>query len=866
RDDFASIHLLTAEAYARNLASAQLGDRLVVLVTLEARGLASLRFCFRVLDGRGAAICCGFQTVVCADARTGEATAFPASFLACFEALHALDEPAGQPAFRDRVLAGGAQAIALFDDRVRAAAREALGGVAVPRMIDLAPVAPAAAPDADAAAVDAPAVAPVGAPVTVAPVTAPVVAQVAAPAADAAAEAWVCSGQGTFDAALLSRRIAGAPGSHAELAEAARATAALFGDGTRALLAGDVEACREAAERNPALEQLGIFVQNVLGARARQAHGAPAVLLGHSFGQIAALCVAGCFDLATGARIVAHRTAAIASLGDDAGGLLAVALSRPAVAAWLADLALAELVVAGRNHAEQVVIAGPRPSLAVLEAALRAASIGVAAIRTPAAFHHPSLQPAGRRWLAALRGLTFAAPGCAVYSSVGRRLVTDGDDLAALLVGELVRPFDLAGAIDDLADAGVTRFVDCGTAGSLERILRRAGGDRITVERVVEPDPAPAPAPAAPEAVRCARPAAAIVGMGCLLPGGARDRTALWQHLVDGVGGIVDQRTIDPAWDHDFFAEVTTPDRSTSALAGVVADGDLVAPAGLPPETFAAYSRGEQLLAVALGQCRPGVPSTGRVRCLVGATADGFAAHDVATSLIAAGVDPTDPRIAARLGLNDRHDAHGAIARVVHDLYGARVEVVLIDAACASSLYSVALGMRALETGEVDTVIAGGVFAPGPGNSCLFSQFGGLAADGCRPFNADASGVVFGEGAAFVVLRRLDDAERDRAPIEAIVRGAGLASDGLSPSAIVPQTTGQVLAMERCYAVYGLDPASIPVIEAHGTGTPVGDGTELRSLQAFFQRHARGPLAVRSLKALIGHTGWAAGTASLIAM
>ncbi|HEX3480281.1 MAG TPA: SDR family NAD(P)-dependent oxidoreductase, partial [Kofleriaceae bacterium] len=413
---------------------------------------------------------------------------------------------------------------------------------------------------------------------------------------------------------------------------------------------------------------------------------------------------------------------------------------------------------------------------------------------------------------------------------------------------------DLEGAIGDLAEAGVLHFVDCGTTGSLERLLRRAGGDRITVERV------------AIDPVRCERPPVAIVGMGCLLPGGSHDRAALWQNLIGGIGGILDQRTVDPDWERDFFAPTPTPDRSTSALAGIVDDDDLVSPPGLAPERFGAYSRGEKLLAIALGQCRPGVPAAGRIRCLVGATADGFAAHDVASSLAAAGVDPDDPRIAARLGLGGPHGAHDAIVRVVHDLHGDRAEVVVVDAACASSLYCVALGMRALETGEADIVVAGGVFAPGPGNSCLFSQFGGLSADGCRPFNADASGVVFGEGAAFVVLRRVDDAERDGATIEAIVRGAGLASDGLSPSATAPQSTGQVRAMERCYAGYGLDPASVPVIEAHGTGTPVGDGTELRSLQSFFHRRASGPVAVRSLKALIGHTGWAAGTASLIAM
>ena len=193
------------------------------------------------------------------------------------------------------------------------------------------------------------------------------------------------------------------------------------------------------------------------------------------------------------------------------------------------------------------------------------------------------------------------------------------------------------------------------------------------------------------------------------------------------------------------------------------------------------------------------------------------------------------------------------------------LEIILVDAACASSLYSVALGVHALEANKTDAVLAGGVFCPGPGTGCLFSQFRATTSTGCRPFDANADGVVFSEGAAVVVLRRVADAERLGLPIEAVVRGVGLSSDGRSSAANVPQTRGQLLALERCYKNYGIDPASVHAIEGHGTSTPVGDNTELETLRQFFSGRARQPILLHSLKGLIGHAGWAAGTASIIA-
>ena len=190
---------------------------------------------------------------------------------------------------------------------------------------------------------------------------------------------------------------------------------------------------------------------------------------------------------------------------------------------------------------------------------------------------------------------------------------------------------------------------------------------------------------------------------------------------------------------------------------------------------------------------------------------------------------------------------HDAVQEVFDVVIRPGLSVTLVDAACASSLYTVALGMNALENGKADAVIAGGCFCPGPGNSCLFSQFNGTTATGCRPFDANADGVVFSEAAAFVTLRRLGDANRLGMPVTAAVRAAGLSSDGRSPSANVPQTKGQIKSLQRCYTNYDVAPKTIQAIEGHGTSTIVGDSTELETLRQFYSDYVSESIPVHSL-------------------
>ena len=191
-----------------------------------------------------------------------------------------------------------------------------------------------------------------------------------------------------------------------------------------------------------------------------------------------------------------------------------------------------------------------------------------------------------------------------------------------------------------------------------------------------------------------------------------------------------------------------------------------------------------------------------------------------------------------------------------------------VDAACASSLVAVQLAVRDLLRGDCDLALAGGaqVWMPVPTLN-LFCRLGALSRrEQIRPFDREADGTLLGEGIGMVVLKRLADAERDGDRVYAVVRGVGVASDGRAVGVMAPRVEGEELALRRAYAEAGLEPNSVGLIEAHGTGTPVGDAAEVQVLgRVFGERNGEQPRrALGTVKSMISHTIPAAGVAGLI--
>lgn len=188
----------------------------------------------------------------------------------------------------------------------------------------------------------------------------------------------------------------------------------------------------------------------------------------------------------------------------------------------------------------------------------------------------------------------------------------------------------------------------------------------------------------------------------------------------------------------------------------------------------------------------------------------------------------------------------------------------MVDAACASSLYAIKFACDWLASGRADVMLAGGVSrVHGLTIHAGFTTLQALSPSGrSRPLHAQADGLIPSEGAAVIVLKRLEDAQRDGSRILGVIRGVGLANDGRGSGLLVPSAAGQVRAMEAAYRGSGLRPADIDLIECHATGTSVGDATEIQSCAQLFA--GAGNVALGSLKANIGHLLPVAGVAGLI--
>ena len=191
-----------------------------------------------------------------------------------------------------------------------------------------------------------------------------------------------------------------------------------------------------------------------------------------------------------------------------------------------------------------------------------------------------------------------------------------------------------------------------------------------------------------------------------------------------------------------------------------------------------------------------------------------------------------------------------------------------LDAACASSMAALQLAMYELQSHNSDMMIAGGVDT---NNSIMayisFSKTPAFTSkDHMRPFDAESDGMLIGEGLGMLVLKRLEDAERDGDRIYAVIRGLGASSDGRSKSIYAPRGEGQELAVRRALQNADVPASTIGLVEAHGTGTATGDPIEVSALSRIFgEDNELGQcIALGSVKSQIGHTKVAAGAASLI--
>ncbi|TKB99643.1 polyketide synthase [Pedobacter cryotolerans] len=193
---------------------------------------------------------------------------------------------------------------------------------------------------------------------------------------------------------------------------------------------------------------------------------------------------------------------------------------------------------------------------------------------------------------------------------------------------------------------------------------------------------------------------------------------------------------------------------------------------------------------------------------------------------------------------------------------------VSVNSACSTSLLAIAEAVNSLRAGQCDAALAGGASITSPINSGHLYQEGSiLSADGhCAPFNNEATGTVFSDGAGVVLLKTLSTAQQDRDHIYAIIKGVGVNNDGAGKGSFTaPSSSGQAHAISEAIANAGVDPSEITYIEAHGTGTPIGDPIEFEGLTtAFGEQNKNQYCAIGAIKSNFGHLTQAAGVAGFI--
>lgn len=345
--------------------------------------------------------------------------------------------------------------------------------------------------------------------------------------------------------------------------------------------------------------------------------------------------------------------------------------------------------------------------------------------------------------------------------------------------------------------------------------------------------------------------AVAVTGIDCRFPG-AQDPGAFWELMMrsgDGTGPVP-----SPRWDPSLTGGPTE--------GGFLADADAFDHEffRIPPRDAAAMDPQQRLMlqcawrAVEDSGVAPGRLAGSPTGVFVGVMGSEWAQLTL-TDL---------PGITAQIGSGN---GYCMIANRISYHLDLRGPCMAVDTACSSSLVAVHLAVNALLTEECDRAIAGGVnLALTPALGLFYEKAGLAAPDGrCKPFSAGADGIGRGEGVGAVVLRRLADALADGDPVYAVIRGTAVNQDGRSNGITAPSRWSQQEVLAAACRRAGADPHEVSFLEAHGTGTALGDMIETRALGHLHADRPRPrPLALGSVKGNLGHTEGAAGIAGLI--
>ncbi|WP_019419387.1 type I polyketide synthase [Paenibacillus sp. OSY-SE] len=358
----------------------------------------------------------------------------------------------------------------------------------------------------------------------------------------------------------------------------------------------------------------------------------------------------------------------------------------------------------------------------------------------------------------------------------------------------------------------------------------------------------------------------AVIGMACRFPGGCNSPEEYWEFLKAGGESVID---VPPErWDAAEYYDPTpgifgkSYVRQSNFLKRDVAEFDAKFFKISPAEANSMDPQQRQLLEV----CWEAMENSGQ---------NAYALRGSETGVFIGILSNVEYMILPRdTSKVNQHVATGAVSSVasgrISYVFGWNGPSLSIDTACSSSLVSTHLAIESLRRRECNMAVAGGVnlmLSPtGMSSLCMMNA---VSADGrCKPFDAEGSGYGRGEGCGMMVLKRLSDAERDGDTIYAVLRGGAVNNDGASSGLTVPNGKAQQMVLNAALEACSLKPEDISYLEAHGTGTPLGDPIEIDAVAQVFGKSNGGtkeqPLVIGAVKGNIGHLEGAAGIASLI--
>ncbi|MFB4295803.1 beta-ketoacyl synthase N-terminal-like domain-containing protein [Actinomadura sp. NTSP31] len=353
----------------------------------------------------------------------------------------------------------------------------------------------------------------------------------------------------------------------------------------------------------------------------------------------------------------------------------------------------------------------------------------------------------------------------------------------------------------------------------------------------------------------------ALVGIGCRFPGGVSGPRSYWRNLLAGWNAVRDVPS--DRWDVDTApagASAPVPGRATSRRGGFLDDvaGFDAEHFKITPQEAAAMDPQQRLL---LEVAWEALDDAGLQPPAIAGSRTGVFVGVYYNDYLRTGHDD----IAAVDAYTTTGNAHSVTAGRLSYLLDLSGPCMAVDTACSSSLVAVHLACQSLRLRECDTALAGGVsLMLAPETQVALSQWGMLSPKGrCGAFDADADGIVRGEGAGVIVLKRLVDAVTAGDQVVAVLRGSATNQDGRSQGLTAPSVLAQRDVLSEALAKAGIAPSSVGFIETHGTGTSLGDPIEFDALSMVYGRDG-GRCALGSVKTNMGHLEAAAGIAGLI--